>query len=194
LNFLAHIFLSGDTEEVMIGNFIGDAIKGNNYNSYSENIKKGILLHRKIDSFTDTHPLVIKSIKRLRTNYGKYAGIVIDIFYDHFLSVNWSVFSQTERKIFINNTYQTIVSYNYILPDKVKRFLPYMIQNNWLESYIEISSIKNVLNGMTRHTSLPNKTDFAMQILKNNYELFEIEFNAFFSEIIEYAKKELLNT
>ncbi|NOZ45518.1 MAG: DUF479 domain-containing protein [Chlorobi bacterium] len=178
----------------MIGNFIGDAIKGNNYNSYSENIKKGILLHRKIDSFTDTHPLVIKSIKRLRTNYGKYAGIVIDIFYDHFLSVNWSVFSQTERKIFINNTYQTIVSYNYILPDKVKRFLPYMIQNNWLESYIEISSIKNVLNGMTRHTSLPNKTDFAMQILKNNYELFEIEFNAFFSEIIEYAKKELLNT
>lgn len=193
MNFLAHIYLSGNTEGVIIGNFIGDAIKGNRYNNYTEDIKQGILLHRKIDSFTDKHEIVGKSKRKLRNHYGKHAGVVIDIFYDHFLVKNWQNYSNENLNDFIQNAYKILMAHNNILPNEVLRYLPYMILNDWLGSYKHIDSIKMVLNGMSRRTSLPNKTNFAIETLEKNYYEFDSEFNTFFKDIIIFVKNELNN-
>ena len=89
MNFLAHLFLSGEPGELMVGNFIADSVKGNAMNDFSEGIQKGIILHRAIDTFTDSHNEMQKSKERLRPRYKKYAPVITDIFYDHFLAVNW---------------------------------------------------------------------------------------------------------
>ena len=90
MNFLAHIYLSGNNDLLKIGNFMADSIRGNSYENYPEEIKKGILLHRSIDSFTDMHPVYRKSKHRLHEKYGHYSGVIMDIFYDHFLAKNWA--------------------------------------------------------------------------------------------------------
>ncbi|MGB3774600.1 MAG: DUF479 domain-containing protein, partial [Leeuwenhoekiella sp.] len=93
MNFLAHIYLSQYDEQVTIGNFIADGIKGSKYKQFPIPIQKGILLHRSIDAYTDAHHLVRKSTKRLHPHYHHYSGIIVDIFYDHFLAKNWSSYS-----------------------------------------------------------------------------------------------------
>ena len=191
MNFLAHIYLSGNNEGVIVGNFIGDAIKGNRFNNYEENIKKGILLHRKIDCFTDNHEIVGISKSKLRDHYRKHAGIVIDIFYDHFLAKNWQNYSNEDLNDFVQNAYKILMVHNNILPTEVMRYLPYMILYDWLGSYKHIESIKMVLNGMSRRTSLPNKTNYAIEILRSNYYELDNEFKAFFEDIIVFVQNEL---
>ena len=191
LNFLAHIYLSGNNRGVIVGNFIGDAVKGNGFNQFPDDIKKGILLHRKIDEFTDKHAIVKESKSKLRENYGKHAGVVIDIFYDHFLANNWNKYSDEDLHDFIQNAYKILMAHNNILPAKVLLYLPYMFLNDWLGSYIHIESIKMVLNGMSRRTSLPDETNAALYLLKKHYDVFNNEFNTFFNEIISYVNNEL---
>ncbi len=99
MNFLAHIYLSGNDTDLIIGNFIADGIKGKKYKKFSPGIQKGILLHREIDTFTDAHPIVRQSTKRLHKNYGHYSGIIVDILYDHFLAKNWSRYSDVPLEI-----------------------------------------------------------------------------------------------
>ena len=106
MNFLAHIYLSGDNDFIKIGNFMADSIKGDNYNNYPEYIRKGILLHRSIDSFTDLHPVFRKSKHRLHDRYGHYSGVIMDIFYDHFLAKNWSNYSEIPLEKYVFNFYQ----------------------------------------------------------------------------------------
>lgn len=89
MNYLAHLALSHDNSGVMLGNFIGDYVKGSNYSRYSPKVRTGILLHRKIDDFTDNHPIVKESSLLLKDAYGRYAGVIVDMFYDHFLASDW---------------------------------------------------------------------------------------------------------
>ena len=92
MNFLAHIYVSGDNDLVKIGNFMADSIRGHSYDVYPMEIQKGILLHRSIDSFTDMHPIYRQSKHRLHEKYGHYSGVIMDIFYDHFLAKNWKTY------------------------------------------------------------------------------------------------------
>ena len=101
MNFLAHAHLSGKNNDVLLGNFVADAIKGNKLLKYRKEIQYGILLHRQIDSFTDKHELFMQSIDRVRKDFGKYSGIVIDIFYDHFLALNWKEYDDRELYVFV---------------------------------------------------------------------------------------------
>ena len=104
MNFLAHIYLSGDNDLLKIGNFMADSIRGNSYENYPDEIKKGILLHRSIDSFTDMHPVYRKSKHRLHEKYGHYSGVIMDIFYDHFLAKNWANYSNKKLEEYAENT------------------------------------------------------------------------------------------
>ena len=173
MNYLAHIYLSGEKDLVTIGNFIADSIKGKRYNNYPEGIKQGILLHRKIDSFTDSHPLFLQSKKRLNSHYKYFGGIVIDIFYDHFLSKNWNDFAESNLKDYTNEAYGLMYKNYSILPQNVKFFLPFMAQNNWLVMYSELEGIDRVLKGLSKRTSLPDHTKFAMKSLENNYSNYK---------------------
>ena len=188
MNFLAHIYLSGNNEEVIIGNFIGDYVKGSAYHIYPEKIKAGILLHRFIDSFTDknTHTLDAKLL--FAPKYRKYAGVVIDIIYDHFLASNWSRYSYVPLKDFIDDFHKLLIKHNDMLPTEVQNFVPKLIHNKRIYSYKEIEGIRSVLSTMSKYTSLPDHSDFAIEVLKNNYELLKRYFFLFFSDITYYIK------
>ena len=138
MNFLAHIYLSGDDDLVKIGNFIADSIKGKKYLKYGLQIQKGIILHRAIDFYTDTHPVFKESSHRLSERYRHYSGIIVDIFYDHFLAANWKDYCDIPLEEYTLQFY-ALLKLNYeILPSNVKNILPYMIEQNWLLSYASI--------------------------------------------------------
>jgi acyl carrier protein phosphodiesterase len=190
VNFLAHIYLSGDSRELLIGNFIGDYIKGNEYLNYPEAVQEGILLHRKIDSFTDHHPVTFKAKKLVREKYGHYAGIVIDIIYDHFLSANWERYSDMPLRTYVRNRYRMLDSGFSMFPVGVKTWFPYFIKSNWLEAYTSFHGLVMVFKRMSYRTSLPDHSEYAVEQLRDNYDLMEGYFDEFFQDIRAYLGEE----
>jgi len=190
VNYLAHIYLSGDSEEIKVGNFIGDFVKGNQHQQFPEQVAYGIILHRRIDSFTDQHSTVRECIQLLRPGYGKYAGIVADIFFDHFLASNWKDYSMDSLHHFTKNAHSIFLSNFGLLPFKVKQFLPFLIYHKRLESYAQRENLFTVLEIMSRRTSLPANSEWAMQILNQEYDQFETLFRNFFSELINYVESD----
>jgi acyl carrier protein phosphodiesterase len=188
MNYLAHIYLSGDSEEIILGNFIADFVKGNKYLNYPEQVAYGIRLHRSIDLFTDQHELVKESINILKPGYGRYAGIVTDVFFDHFLAANWNRYSEHTLRQFSKHAHAVFLSNFLLLPFRVKQFLPFLIQHKRLESYAHRENMYPVLEIMSRRTSLPANSEWAMQILNQEYDQFEALFHCFFAELIEYVE------
>jgi acyl carrier protein phosphodiesterase len=188
LNYLSHIYLSGESEEIILGNFIGDYVKGQQILNYPVDVAKGIYLHRQIDSFTDSHPVIIECIVKLRPVFGKYAGIVIDIFLDHFLAVNWSAYSNEKLSSFTKRFHAVLLANFFHLPSKVQRFVPFLIQHKRLQSYASFEGIEKTLRIMAKHTSLPAETEFALKILEEEYHFFNDAFNRFFPEIISFIE------
>ncbi len=191
MNFLAHIYLSGNNDLITVGNFIADGIKGNRYTKFPIEIQKGILLHRQIDTFTDAHPTVRQSTKRLHENYGHYSGIIVDILYDHFLAKNWSTYSKIPLGVYAETFYDLLGEYFEILPVRIQKMMPHMIAGNWLLSYAKIEGIQNVLNGMNRRTKNISGMNKATIELKQFYSEFEAEFESFFEELIRFSEKTL---
>ena len=191
MNFLAHIYLSGENEDTIIGNFMADGIKGKKYLNYPLDVQIGILLHREIDTFTDFHPVVKQSTKRLHNNYSHYSGVIVDILYDHFLAKNWLVYSNTPLAIYVENFYDVLRRKFDVLPTRVKRFVPYMISDNWLLSYSNIEGIQKVLNGMNSRTQNKSHMNLATVELEQYYFEFETEFTLFFKELIDFSALKL---
>ncbi len=191
MNFLAHIYLSGEDPELKIGNFIADSVKGKKFLEYPERIAQGITLHRKIDAYTDSHEIVKESMARLSPKYGRYSAVIVDILYDHFLAANWTRYSETPLDKFTVDFYGLLNENYEILPQRVQNFLPYMIRDNWLLSYASISGIGNVLSGMNRRTKNRSKMNFAVIELEQYYTDFDKEFHAFFEELELFTKNEM---
>lgn len=191
MNFLAHIYLSGEDKNIMLGNFIGDYVKGKKYENYADPIQKGILLHRKIDYFTDKHPVVKKSSQLLKPKFNRYSGVVIDLFYDHFLASNWANYSSQPLNKFAANFHQLLIRNYFKLPGEVKSFLPFLIKNKRLENYQYIDGIEKSLSIMTKYTSIPSHVHFAIQQLSVHYNEFQDDFNLFFNDVQEMVSEEL---
>jgi acyl carrier protein phosphodiesterase len=188
MNFLAHIYLSNDDPKVMVGNFIGDFVKGRNFASqYEPSIAKGIELHRMIDEFTDHHPVVLQSKIRLRPKYRHFAAVIVDIFYDHFLAKYWDEYHATPLPDFADNAYRTFKTYDTVLPEQVKRMLPYMMKDNWLVNYGKISGITQALYGISRRTRYDSKMNESVVELEQYYTAFAQEFRDFIPELKQYA-------
>lgn len=190
MNFLAHLYLSGDDPHTLVGNFIGDFVKGRNLSSQFEpRIVKGIELHRAIDEFTDKHPVVSQSKLRLRTKYRHYAPVIVDVFYDHFLARNWSDYnSSMDLSEYAQRAYLTLKQFDDILPERVKQMLPYMINGNWLLNYAQIEGIQRALTGMSRRTPFDSKMDESVNDLRQYYNEFKAEFELFFPELIRFCE------
>ena len=189
MNFLAHIYLSFGEPEITLGNFIADSIRGNKYKHLPINVQKGILLHRHIDTFTDAHPTVRQSSKRLHKNYSHYSGVIVDIFYDHFLAKNWSSYSNIPLAPYVDNFYDLLEDNYMILPEGVKRMMPYMVADNWILSYASLKGISKVLDGMNRRTKNKSKMNFAILDLEEYYSDFEKEFTEFFEELTIFSRQ-----
>ena len=193
MNFLAHIYLSYNDDEITLGNFIADSIRGNKFKHLPLRVQKGILLHREIDTFTDTHPIPKMSSKRLHKNYSHYSRVIVDIFYDHFLAKNWKRYSETPLDTFVDNFYDLLEDHYTILPVGVKRMMPYMIADNWIFNYSKMDGIAKVLNGMNRRTNNKSKMNFAILDLEQHYEAFEKEFTDFFEELMTFSKQKYIS-
>jgi len=193
MNFLAHLHLSGNDPNIMVGNFIGDFVKGKKVENYEPGIAKGILLHRAIDYFTDTHKIVAKSKGRLRDKYRHYSGVIVDIFYDHILASNWSQYHPESLEKFADEAYNLVLSYEEILPKKALHMLPYMMKNNWLVSYASIEGISSVLFGMSRRTKYKSNMEKATNELVEYYDLFKKEFEEFYPDLKEYVSDYIKN-
>jgi len=192
MNFLAHLYLSGDNDLIKIGNFIADGIRGKTFDTYPAEVQKGIVLHRAIDTFTDAHPIFRKSTKRLHERYHHYAGVIVDVFYDHFLSKNWSVYSDEPLADFTERFYQSLRDNYDILTERTKGMMPYMIKNNWLYSYRTVEGISAILKQMDSRTKNQSGMQFSPTELLAFYEDFESEFTLFFEDLREYCSQKLL--
>ncbi|MDF1546623.1 MAG: ACP phosphodiesterase [Bacteroidales bacterium] len=190
MNFLAHLYLSGNDNDILIGNFIADSVKGKAYQIYRPKIQQGIILHRKIDELTDNHIITKDLASLFKPGYQKYSGIVIDIFYDHFLSKNWNKFSDVKLEDFIKRCHKVLLKNITILPPKVQGFLPIMVATNRLLSYSKLEGLKISLERMAKYTSLPEASIFAIKTLKVNYDYFNESFLSFFADIIQSVEVE----
>ena len=191
MNFLAHIYLSGDNDLIKIGNFMADGIRGKQFENYPLEIQKGIVLHRSIDTFTDAHPIFRKSTKRLHQNYHHYAGVIVDVLYDHFLAKNWANYSDEKLTDFVDRFYQSLVQNKKLLSDRTVTIMPIMFKENWLVAYESIEGIQHILTQMDRRTKNQSNMRFAVQDLTKSYADFEIEFTTFFKELIVFSKDKM---
>jgi acyl carrier protein phosphodiesterase len=189
LNFLAHIYLSSDDDLLKIGNFMADSIRGHSYLDYPLPIQKGILLHRAIDTFTDSHPIYRKSKHRLHDKYGHYSGVIMDIVYDHYLAKNWSQYSTVPLEEYASNFYQLLQERHDILTEKIKKILPYMIARNWLVSYASLDGLEKILFQMDYKTHHRVHMQEAIVEVKEYYSDFESEFFLFFEELISFCNQ-----
>ncbi len=191
MNFLAHIYLSGDNDLLKIGNFMADSIRGHRYEAYPTEIRKGILLHRAIDSFTDMHPIYRQSKHRLHEKYGHYSGVIMDIFYDHFLAKNWNNYSDEKLEDYAENFYNLLRNNYEILTERAQGMIPYMIGRNWLVSYASIEGLEMIMFQMDHRTKNRVAMHESIVELQQFYAEFQTEFQLFFDELQQHCQEKL---
>jgi len=192
MNFLAHLYLSGGQPKVMVGNFMADFVKGKNLASkYEPLVVTGLELHRSIDYFTDTHKIVHHSKKRLAGKYRHYSAVIVDVFYDHFLSSKWNDYHPEPLEVFAARAYQIMQDNAAILPAELNGVLPYMIKGNWLVAYGTIDGMFQALSGIGRRTAYISNMEKAVEDLSAQYEGFAEDFTAFFPQLKEFANNYL---
>lgn len=192
MNFLAHIYLSFDDEEVLVGNFIGDFVKGQKMiENYPVRVQKGIRLHREIDFYTDTHPAMEETKRILRPYYGKFSGIVSDIYNDHLLAAAWNNYAGVDLQIFAYQKYAILKKYWDIVPIPFQDTLAQMIERNWLISYASLKGLSYAF----KRTDERLKGVISLQDAIANLELhrldLETNFDTFFPELVAFAKNKL---
>jgi acyl carrier protein phosphodiesterase len=188
MNFLAHLYLSGNNDKIMVGNFMGDFVKGRSaLEQFEPEIIRGIELHRAIDEFTDSHAVVFASKDRLRPKYRHYSGVIVDVFYDHFLARNWSDYHDELLPDFADRAYGVIQSFDAILPSEVKFMMPCMMKGNWWVNYAQTEGIHRALSGMARRTPYESKMDEAVEDLEQHYDEFKAEFKNFFPQLKSFC-------
>lgn len=193
MNYLAHLYLAEDSDESILGNLLGDFVKGRLGDQYSPGIIKGIKTHRKVDAYTDKHPKFLECKLLLHPQRRRFAGIIVDLGFDHFLAKNWSQYSKIELSEFTSRVYDILLKHEKDLPEKLRQRIPYMIGDDWLGSYKNIDTIELALNAISRR--LGNRFERARIIkggiddIKANYDELEHNFSEFFPELIAFVKE-----
>jgi acyl carrier protein phosphodiesterase len=190
LNYLAHSFLSFQNTDLIIGNFIADSIQGNRFDGLTEGIIKGISLHRKIDTYTDAHPVFLTSKHRFSKDFDKYSGVLMDIIYDHYLAKNFEQYSSLSLQNHADGIYDILKNNYYFLPEHAKRFYGYMTERNILFHYSTIEGIQTVLTHLSNRIRNRFELQLAIPILEANYQEIEEEFFIFFKDLQAFCKEQ----
>jgi len=190
MNYLAHLFLSEPDDDALLGSLMGDFVKGPLDGRYGEAITRAIALHRKIDSFTDAHPVVHASKSRMSAARRRYAGIMVDMFYDHFLARHWTRYSAEPLAGFCRRVYGLLSARQDILPESLQRLAPRMAETDWLGSYAEVESIRIALDRIGRRLSRENRLLGSADELVANYAPLESDFHAFLPEALRFARSQ----
>jgi acyl carrier protein phosphodiesterase len=193
MNILIHLFFSQNDENVIIGNFIADYIRGlDRLKIYSPKIQSGIKLHQWIDNYSDKNIIVKKSISLFSPSLKHYAPVAVDVIYDHFMSNNWEKFSNKSLHNTISDFYLILKNNYNILPSRAKKAVDHMISNNWLMMYKDIAGLKHIFEWMDSRASFNSNLTNSIEILLKNYLEIENDFHTFMSQmIIDFEKIKL---
>ncbi len=183
MNFLAHLYLSGNDPLVTVGNFMADAIKGRDLSRFDPRVVRGIRLHRAIDSFTDGHPEQHKGRQRVHAHAGRYASVVMDLFYDHLLAGNWNAYHHEPLDVFAERMYGLLTEHTHLMPDRTKQMLPYMVSGDWLTGYATLEGIGRALSGLARRVPEGRPMIGAERVLEEHMDLYSREFRLFFHDL-----------
>lgn len=194
MNFLAHLFLGPQQPQHALGSLLGDFVKGPlDTILLPEAVKEGVWLHRRIDGFTDAHPMVLQSKRRVSSTRRRFAGIMVDMFYDHLLATHWQRYSDVPIERFTRDMYAALLAQRAQIPDPAWPIIQRMAQQDWLTSYAELPNLHQALNNIsrrfTRVTSLPG----AVTELENEYSGFEEDFLSFMPDVIAFAHSESMH-
>lgn len=188
MNHLAHCFLSFNEEQLLLGNFIGDYVKGNNWENYPKKVQKGILLHRMIDAFTDAHPAVKSCTARVRPFAGRFSPPIVDILFDHLLAISWKTYSNIPFHTFTQTTYQQLTNQIEKMPPTLQERLPKMIAGDFLSGYLAYEGLLFVFQQFSKRLPLPLDSSALLDFFFAEKEDFLIDFTLFFPQLLEKSQ------
>lgn len=191
MNFLAHIHLSGDDKDLRLGNFIADAVRGKAYQEFPLSIQRGILLHRKIDHYTDNHPTFRQHCRLLYADHGHYARVIMDVLYDHLLAKHWGDFHPQYLEDFAQTFFTEIEAKYELLPTKMQGMFQTMKKQNWLVQYKTVEGLTHILYHMSKRTAFPSNFTTAVEILTDNPADLLTEFTSFYTDLQTATQIEL---
>lgn len=189
MNFLAHLFLSRDDEALLVGNFIGDFVTNRDLEAYPAGVRAGVMLHRRIDHYTDNHPLVLQGARRLYAAHGKYALVIVDIYYDHLLAAGFETYHDGPLADFTASVYEVLQRREEWLPPILQRRLPLMIADDWLTNYASLEGLEYTFQRMKHRASKPWYLEGAVASLQAHYEQYREEFHRFFPDVQDFVSR-----
>ncbi|MBD6618678.1 DUF479 domain-containing protein [Komarekiella sp. 'clone 1'] len=199
MNWLAHLFLSELNVESRLGNLLADIVKGSSRQELNLNIQRGIACHLVIDKFTDSHIVVKRSKERIDSDYRRFAGVLVDVFYDHFLAKNWSDYANVSLDEFTAEIYKSFQAYQGQLPVVVNEVITRVVNEDWLRAYRNLTGVENTLARISKRLSMrclrratPTHRPFilteAIGELTTHYDEFEHDFREFFPELCSHVQ------
>jgi acyl carrier protein phosphodiesterase len=188
MNFLVHLFLSGNDNDLLVGNLLGDFVKGRLEGRYPGPIERGIELHRRVDSFCAGNRYFLMSKRRIDPSFGHYRGVLVDLFYDHFLARNWAEHSEIPFPRFICETRRVMEDYRNYLPERLRALIPFIF-SDLLPSYLEIEGISRALARMSKRIKRDNRLGEGGEELKSHYLALHGDFTIFFPELRQFARE-----
>jgi len=187
MNYLAHAYLSFNQPAVLAGNLISDFVKGKKQLLYPEEVRKGIMLHRAIDSFTDEHAATREAKNIFKPHYRLYSAAFIDVSYDHFLANDWQQFTDDSLSQFSQQVYNSLEDYREVFPEPFRLMYPYMKQQNWLYNYRNRLGIERSFAGVVRRSAHLTDSDTAFKLFEDNYHRLQQYYADFFPALQQYA-------
>ena len=192
MNFLAHLYVSTLDEDFLTGSFIADSVKGRAIEALPVAAQQGVVVHRLLDGYTDSHIAFREAGERIKPDLGRWSGVVTDILFDHFLALRWGDFSTIRLTSFANRCYQILLQRIEWLPLQSRQILPYIIKDDWLTNYSNLNFLRRVFNGMHQRPALKSTMPVAVDSLLDNYQELSDCFDRLFPDAITYVRKEIV--
>lgn len=190
MNYLAHLYLARHSGPAMVGGIMGDFVKADVTGRYPIDVAREIQLHRYIDSYTDSHPAVKASAQLFPEGRRRYAGILLDVFYDHLLSLQWERWCAEPRQDMLDRFYAALADHDALLPERLRAMAPHMVQVNWLNAYDDFASVEKAVGRISLRLSR-NGAQLREGIadLRRHYDAIGAGFEVFFPELVRFAEE-----
>ena len=189
MNYLAHLRLAEDTAHSRTGNIMGDFRKFLNGQELPDEVRRGIENHQRVDRFTDHHPVVLESKKLFSQERRRFAGIILDVVFDHFLILHWEKFYEDQSEEFIQLSYTDLLGMKKIMPPHMQHIVSMMSDNDWLGSYRYLSNVGHALDGISSRLRFENTFSGAIEELEKHYVQLEANFQGFYPELVSHVEE-----
>jgi len=193
MNYLAHVFLARQSDEAMVGAVLGDFAKADISGIYAPAVALEIRLHRHIDRYTDSHPAVRNAVQLFAPPRRRFAGIVLDVFFDHMLARSWHTYSEEPLRVFIDRFYRALAAHEGVMPERLREIAPYIVEQDWLGKYAEMDGVAWAVSRMSQRLSRNGHLLRAgLDDLREHYDTIAAAFDAFFPQLVQFAAERRL--